>query len=133
MLLLMQHMMLLRGETTRTMELADLFPLQFPNEGFSECPVLILGLDHGKTTRFNRIQYAGNLPCATKTIERVHLAPWLSFFFYRWHVPNEDFPTFTTNKDWFDLWPKVSTTTSLSPTQRIIMQQTVLLTPAKLA
>lgn len=81
MLLLMQHMMLLRGETTRAMELADLFPLQFPNEGFSECPVLILGLDHGKTTRFNRIQYAGNLPCATKTIERVHLAPWLSFFF----------------------------------------------------
>lgn len=39
--------MLLRGETTRAMELADLFPLQFPNEGFSECPVLILGLDHG--------------------------------------------------------------------------------------
>lgn len=25
------------------------------------------------------------------------------FFFYRWHVPNENFPTFTTNKDWFDL------------------------------
>lgn len=26
-----------------------------------------------------------------------------TFFFYRWHVTNEDFPRFDTNKDWFDL------------------------------
>jgi hypothetical protein len=60
MLFLMQHMMLLRGESTRDMELCDLFPLEFKDEGFSECPVLVLRLDHGKTVK-ERIQYAGTI------------------------------------------------------------------------
>src|SRR5439155_602085 len=25
------------------------------------------------------------------------------YFFYRWHITNEDFPRFTTNSDWFDV------------------------------
>ncbi|ORE06723.1 hypothetical protein BCV72DRAFT_206834, partial [Rhizopus microsporus var. microsporus] len=60
MLFLMQHMMLLRGESTRDMKLCDLFPLEFKDERFSECFVLALRLDHGKTVR-ERIQYAGTI------------------------------------------------------------------------
>ncbi|CEJ04772.1 hypothetical protein RMCBS344292_18725 [Rhizopus microsporus] len=60
MLFLMQHMMLLRGESTRDMELCDLFPLEFKGEGFSECPVLVLRRGHEKTVK-ERIQYAGTI------------------------------------------------------------------------
>ncbi|KAG1168535.1 hypothetical protein G6F70_008986 [Rhizopus microsporus] len=51
MLFLMQHMMLLPDENTRDMELCDLLPLEFKDEGFSECPVWVLRLDHGKTVK----------------------------------------------------------------------------------
>ena len=51
MVFLMQHMTLLRCENTRDMDLADLFPLQFKDEGFSECPVFVVRMDHGKTTK----------------------------------------------------------------------------------
>jgi hypothetical protein len=34
MVFLMQHMMLLHGENTRDMDFADLFPLQFEDEGY---------------------------------------------------------------------------------------------------
>ncbi|KAI9031635.1 hypothetical protein CLU79DRAFT_830900 [Phycomyces nitens] len=56
-----KHMMLLRRETTRDMDLADLFPLEFKDEGFSECPVLVVRIDHGKTTKFGTVQYAGTI------------------------------------------------------------------------
>ena len=38
---LMQHMMLLRGESTRRMDLTDLFTLDLKDEGYSECPALV--------------------------------------------------------------------------------------------
>ncbi|CEI99068.1 hypothetical protein G6F70_000444 [Rhizopus microsporus] len=60
MLFLMQHMMLLRGESTRDMELCDLFPLEFKDEEFSECLVLVLHWGYGKIAK-ERIQYAGTI------------------------------------------------------------------------
>ena len=80
MFFLMQHMMLLRGKSTRDMESCDLFPLGFKDDGFSEFPVLVLRLNHGKTVK-ERIQYSGTIrhrdprACAFDA-----LAP---YFFYR--------------------------------------------------
>ena len=80
MLFLMQHVMLLHGESTRSMKLCDLFPLEFKDGGFSECPVRALHLNHGKTVK-ERIQYSGTIrhrdprACAFDA-----LAP---YFFYR--------------------------------------------------
>ncbi|KAG2214830.1 hypothetical protein INT45_003585 [Circinella minor] len=47
---LLHHMMLLRGESSRFAELADLFTMHFPEEGHSPCPVLIFHSEFGKTT-----------------------------------------------------------------------------------
>ncbi|CEG76969.1 hypothetical protein RMATCC62417_11788 [Rhizopus microsporus] len=57
-LFLMQYMMLLCDESTRDIELCNLFSLEFKDERFSECSVLVLRLDHGKTVK-ERIQYTG--------------------------------------------------------------------------
>ncbi|CEG72386.1 hypothetical protein RMATCC62417_07952 [Rhizopus microsporus] len=77
------------------MGLCNLFPLEFKDEGFSECPVLVLRLDHGETVK-ERIQYAGTI--------RYHDHRVCAFGVLAiWHITNEEFSCFNTNMDWFNL------------------------------
>jgi hypothetical protein len=110
MVFLMQHMMLLRGENTRDMDLADLFPLQFKDEGFSECPVLVVRMDHGKTTKFGTLQYAGTIRHRDHRV--CAFGALAMYFFYRWHITNEDFPdSIPTKIGLISRWPKAYTAT----------------------
>ncbi|KAG1169051.1 hypothetical protein G6F70_008730 [Rhizopus microsporus] len=94
------HMMLLRGKSTRDMESCDLFPLGFKDDGFSEFPVLVLRLDHGKALK-ERIKYAGTI--RDRDHRMCAFGALALYFFYRWHITNEGFPCFNTNMDWFNL------------------------------
>jgi hypothetical protein len=98
---LMNHTMLLRSETTRDLSLADLFYLNFPDEGESKCPALVLRLDHGKTNKFNKIQFSATI--RNKNVELCAFGAFAMYLFYRFHITMEDFPTFTSNRTWFDI------------------------------
>lgn len=52
------HSGILRDESVRSMELADLHHTTLPHEGFTECPAVVCVLHNGKTNRFNRLVYA---------------------------------------------------------------------------
>lgn len=45
MVLLMNHMMLLRGETSREIDLSHMFSLEFTDEGVARCPVFFYDLE----------------------------------------------------------------------------------------
>lgn len=98
---LMQHTMLLRGESTRRMELTDLFTLDLEDEGYSECPALLLLMREGKTNHTNRSEYAATI--RHKDVKLCAFGALAFYFFYRWHVNNEPFPDFQRNENWFDI------------------------------
>ncbi|OBZ80745.1 hypothetical protein A0J61_11206 [Choanephora cucurbitarum] len=54
----MQPMMLLRGESTRRMDLTDLFTLDLKDEDYSERPALVFLMREGKTNHTGRSEYA---------------------------------------------------------------------------
>ncbi|KAG2212027.1 hypothetical protein INT45_010435, partial [Circinella minor] len=98
---LLHHMMLLRGESSRFAELADLFTMHFPEEGHSPCPVLIFHSEFGKTTTsgnrnyFATIRHRDVCVCAFGALA--------FYFFYRFHVSGEPFPDFSTSENWFKI------------------------------
>ncbi|EDN11426.1 predicted protein [Histoplasma mississippiense (nom. inval.)] len=54
---LMNHNMLLQGETSRTAQLPDLFTIQLPNEGPTPCWPMILITDNDKTNQLGWLEY----------------------------------------------------------------------------
>ena len=56
---LMGHMLLLRGENRRTMQLADCFPLPLKNEGSTSCSAYVCVLDNGNMNSAGQVEYAG--------------------------------------------------------------------------
>ncbi|KAL0077634.1 hypothetical protein F4703DRAFT_1712757, partial [Phycomyces blakesleeanus] len=96
-----QYMMILRGETTRNMNLADLFPLESKDEDYSECPVLVVRIGHGKTTKFGTVQHAGTI--RHRDYRVCAFGVLAMYFSYCWQISNKLFPCFTTNKVWYDL------------------------------
>jgi len=89
---LFAHNMLLRGESRRTAELADLFTISLPNEGPTPCWPMILIMSNGKTNPMGRIEYA--------TVMR-HRNPLLCtishtafYLFWRWNIVREPHPEF---------------------------------------
>ena len=53
-MLLLCYFCLLRGESVRRCELADLFALDLENEDFTPCKALIVVMDQSKTNNFGR-------------------------------------------------------------------------------
>ena len=98
---LLQHMMLLRGESSRDIDLADLCKVLFPDEGFSECPALVVRLDHGKTNKFGKVEFGGTV--RHKDHRVCAFGGLAQYFFYRWHISGEEFPNFEKNSTWFDV------------------------------
>jgi hypothetical protein len=98
---LLQHMMLLRSESSRDIDLADLCKVVFPDEGFSECPALVVRLDHGKTNKFGKVEFGGAI--RHKDHRVCAFGALAQYFFYRWHISGEEFPNFEKNATWFDV------------------------------
>uniref|UniRef100_H3H2M0 Ndc10 domain-containing protein n=1 Tax=Phytophthora ramorum TaxID=164328 RepID=H3H2M0_PHYRM len=57
--LLFGHALMARGETTRKLQLPDLFSMELPNEGPTTCVTALAVMDQGKMNQFGRIEYGG--------------------------------------------------------------------------
>ncbi|OJD18721.1 hypothetical protein AJ78_01258 [Emergomyces pasteurianus Ep9510] len=98
---LMNHSMLLRGETSRTAQLPDLFTIQLSNEGPAPCWPMILITDNGKTNQLGRLEYAAVIRHKNPLLCTIsHLAFYL---FYRWNIVQESPPNFQRRSLWYDI------------------------------
>jgi hypothetical protein len=57
----MAHAMMLRGESERMYQLADLFSLELDNEGYGECRALVGIMDQGKMNQMGRLEFGAFL------------------------------------------------------------------------
>lgn len=97
---LLSHFCLLRGENARQAELPDLQTVMLDREGPSQCPALVLLLRQGKTNQFGRIEVSACLRNSN-----VEIYPFMAlgcYFFWRWHIDAEPFPSFERSADWFN-------------------------------
>lgn len=97
---LLGHFMLLRGETRRNLELADMFAIELPDEGRTRCWPMIVLSDNGKATQSDRIRYMGVMR---------HKDPLLCtmgqvgfYLFYRWQILKEPPPGFRNRQCWYN-------------------------------
>ena len=57
----MRHHMLLRGQSMRHADLADIFTLPDLEEGITPCQALILTMGYGEMYQYGGMEYAGAL------------------------------------------------------------------------
>ena len=101
MIFLMNHMMLLRGETSREIDLSHMFSLEFTDEGVPRCPVFAFMILNGKTNQDNQKLYSGVI--RHKNVNTCALGAVGFYLFHRFHMTNERFPDFSENRNWFSI------------------------------
>jgi Centromere DNA-binding protein complex CBF3 subunit, domain 2 len=99
--LLLGHFLVLRGETRRDAELADLAVRELPKqEGATPCWLMMLSISNGKTNKWGKRQYGAvirnrdPLICSHSALAQ--------YFFYRWHQSGEAPPSFKSRRDWYN-------------------------------
>ncbi|CEP08881.1 hypothetical protein [Parasitella parasitica] len=99
---LLQHFLLLRGESIKNLEFADLQYMELHKMGVEGTyPAIIFIFNQGKTNKDGKTESGA---CIRNKM--VEICPFmaLSFhFFWRWHHDKEDFPNMESNKDWFQM------------------------------
>ena len=70
------------------------------NEGPSPCPTLLYIMSNGKTNQNGQIEYTGLL--RNKNVSICGMNALAFYFFWRWEHSREFFPSFKSNKDWYD-------------------------------
>jgi Centromere DNA-binding protein complex CBF3 subunit, domain 2/Transcriptional activator of glycolytic enzymes len=98
---LLSHAMLLRGETRRTAQLADLFTLTLENEGPTPCKALLLIIANGKTNQVGRIEYGTVV--RHQNVLLCTISQLAFYLFYRWNIVREPVPSFQRRHDWYDI------------------------------
>jgi hypothetical protein len=97
----LSHYAILRGESARAMELPDMHCVRLENEGFGDCYALVLVMRQGKMNQFGKIELSACL-----RNRDVAICPWGAvgfYFFWRWHLEGEPFPTFENSRSWYDI------------------------------
>ncbi|ETP08742.1 hypothetical protein F441_15343 [Phytophthora nicotianae CJ01A1] len=100
---LLSHYALMRGESVRMLELADLHSIPLENEGYNPCRalVMVMVMGQGKTNQVGRVEVGA---CMRHKNVRVCGHGMLAIYlFWRWHVDGEKFPDFTSSSCWYDL------------------------------
>ena len=97
--LLFTHNMLLRGETVRNGELPDLFTAQLKNKGVTDCRVLCMIIDNGKTNLYRKLEYG--VAVRHRELWKCLLSQLAFYLFFRWHVEREAPPSFRQRADWY--------------------------------
>lgn len=97
----LSHYSLLRGESARDMELADMHCVLLENEGYSECKAVVLVMRHGKMNQVGRIEVGASM--RSKYVEICPHGLLGFYLFYRWQVQLEPFPNFTTSEQWYPI------------------------------
>ena len=93
------HFYVTRGETHRNCELPDLSAIELPDEGMTECICALLAMSRGKMNKYGRMQYMGAV--RNKDVDICPVGALALYFFYRWHISGEPFPTFRRRSDWY--------------------------------
>lgn len=101
MVLLLNHMMMLRGETLRSANLSHIFPLEFKDEGATRCPVFVMMITGGKTNQEGHKLYSGVI--RHKNVNTCAFGATGFYLFHRFHVQGEQFPDFSSNRNWFNI------------------------------
>jgi Centromere DNA-binding protein complex CBF3 subunit, domain 2 len=98
---LFSHNMLLRGESRRHAELADLFTISLKNEGPTPCPAMILIMSNGKMNPYGRLEYGGVVRHKNPLL--CTLSHTAFYLFYRWNVGREEPPRFQQRQQWYNI------------------------------
>jgi len=99
MMFLLNHMMMLRGETLREANLNHMFSLKFKDEGSTRCPVFVMMITGGKTNQEHYKLYSRVI--RHKNVQACAFGAIGFYLFHRFHVKGEAFPDFTLNENWF--------------------------------
>jgi hypothetical protein len=91
--------MLLRGETVRNGELPDLFAVPLKNEGATDCRVLCMIVDNGKTNAFGKMEYGVTI--RHKELWKCLISQLACYLFFRWDIEREPPPLFKRRSDWY--------------------------------
>lgn len=98
---LLSHNMLLRGESRRNLELADLFTISLPHEGPTPCWPMIMIMNNGKTNPFGRLEYMGVMRHQDPLL--CTMGQMAFYLFYRWNIVREPPPQFKQRQQWYGL------------------------------
>jgi hypothetical protein len=100
----LSHLLLLRGDNIRNIDLSCMFTVTLPGESFlSERPAtaLVITLLRSKTNDEGRKDYSAAL--RHLRVECCAIA-WVALYLLgRWDVSEEDFPNFSVSQNWFQL------------------------------
>jgi hypothetical protein len=98
---LQSHFCLLRGENGRELEFADMFCLEFENQGPSTCMVLVIIMGTGKTNQYGRVEYGASM--RHKNAELCTLGATGLYILQRFMVDEEEFLDLSESKKWYDV------------------------------
>lgn len=100
MMFLLNHMMMLRGETLRSTNLNHRFTLEFKDEGATRCPVFVMMIIGGKTNQEQHKLYSGVI--RHKNVQTCAFGAVGLYLFHRFHIKGEAFPDFSLKENWFN-------------------------------
>jgi hypothetical protein len=95
---LIGHFFLLRGQLRRSAEFADMFVLEFPNEGSQPCLCWIFIFDNGKANKTGKKQYLGCM--RHKDYLLCTQGALAQYLFYRFHIAEHNWPDFSAPSCW---------------------------------
>jgi Centromere DNA-binding protein complex CBF3 subunit, domain 2 len=98
---LFSHNMLLRGESRRYAEFADLFTISLKNEGPTPCPAMILIMDNEKMNPYGRLEYRGVIRHRNPLL--CTLSNTAFYLFYHWNCIQEEPPRFQQRQQWYNI------------------------------
>src|SRR5436305_7121279 len=92
--------MVLRGESRRAVELADLSLVEYSKEeGPSRCFALVMLMHNGKVNQFGKQTFMGAI--RHKDPMRCTMGSLAQYLFWRWHQSGEEPPDFRHRRDWY--------------------------------
>jgi hypothetical protein len=92
------HHLLLRGQLRRSAEFADMFVMEFPNEGSQPCHCWIFMIDNGKTNNTGKRQYLGAM--RHKEVLFCSQGALAQYLFHRFHLAGHPWPDFKSPALW---------------------------------
>jgi hypothetical protein len=99
---LLSHYTVSRGENIRAIQLADMFALELDDEGYSACFTVALVMGQGKRNQFGRKEVGSFL--RNKNVLICPMGALAIYFFVRYQIENNAFPSLWRNADWYDLY-----------------------------
>ena len=99
---LLSHYTVSRGENIRAIQLADMFALELDDEGYSACFNVALVMGQGKRNQFGRKEVGSFL--RNKNVLICPMGALAIYFFVRYQIENNAFPSLWRNADWYDLY-----------------------------